>query len=148
MIGDYILQNDWMASNKTNPWPGPEPGSSVLHGDCYVYMPAAHEIERDYAIRFRAWMIGNIACTAHCILYTMSVWACSFWWMPWWGLLVCFVAHWPVDRFRLAGWWMKNISGQKGFATGVMSPWSIVVVDNVYHIATLFVIGMIAMGTR
>lgn len=65
--------------------------------------------------------------------------------MPMWGLAVCFLAHWPIDRFRLAGRWMRNVSGQKAFATGLLSPWSIIVVDNVAHVATLFVIGCIAL---
>lgn len=47
---------------------------------------------------------------------------------------------------RLAGRWMRNVSGQKAFATGPLSPWSIIVVDNVAHIATLAAIGKLAIG--
>lgn len=97
LLGDYVLQNDWQAQNKT---------TRSLH------------------------------CTVHCLLYTAAVWACSFWWMPWWGVAACFALHWPVDRFRLARRWMK-LTGQEQFATGVFSPWSIIVVDNVGHLVVL-----------
>jgi len=108
LIGDYIVQNDWMAANKGMPQ-----------------------------------KVGHLACTVHCLCYTLAVWACSFWWVPWWGLAICFAVHWPIDRWRLAGWWMRNVSGQAGFANGPLAPWSIIIVDNVFHLATLFAIGLV-----
>lgn len=135
LLGDFVFQNDWMASNKTNPHPGPEPGEDGLL--------------RRYTAEHRAWqercaacVRGDIACTVHCLLYTLAVWACSFWWMPVWGPAAVFLAHWPVDRFRLAGWWMRNVSGQSFFASKEhpLFPWSVVVVDNTFHLLTLFVI--------
>ena len=102
LIGDYIVQNDWMAANKTS----------------------------------RSW-----PCTVHCLLYTLACAATCFWFLPWWAYPVIFAAHWPVDRFRLAGRWMRNVSGQHAFATGPMSPWSIVVVDNTLHLTVLFMLG-------
>ena len=129
MIGDYVLQNDWMAANKTNPRPA--------FADWDDYQANAVEARR-------RWVIGHAACTVHCLLYTLAVWACSFWWMPWWGLAVCFACHWPLDRFRLAGRWMRNVSGQAAFAGGILSPWSVIVVDNTAHLLTLFVIGLLA----
>ena|ERR1700687_3631720 len=109
LVGDYILQNDWMAKNKTGP-------------GC----------------------LGHTACTYHCLFYTVAVALLTTTWMPWWGLLACFAVHWPIDRFRLAGWWMRNVSGQRDFATGPLSPWSIIVVDNTFHLLTLWVIAVIA----
>ena len=130
LLGDYVLQNDWMAANKTNPNPGPEPS------DPYEVI--------EWRARWEGWLDGHAACTVHCLFYTLAVWACSFWWMPWWGLAVCFACHWPLDRFRLAGRWMRNVSGQAAFAGGVLSPWSVIVVDNTAHLLTLFVIGLLA----
>lgn len=127
MVGDYIVQNDWMAANKGNPWPGS------------VWWASDDPIGKK-------WWTGNIACFVHCLCYTLSVWACSFWWMPWWGLLACFAIHFPIDRWRLAGWWMRNVSGQSAFANGPLSPWSIIIVDNTFHLLTLFVIGKISDG--
>ena len=103
LIGDYIVQNDWMASRKTS---------------------------------------QTIPCLVHCLLYSLAVWSCCFWWIHPLGILVVFATHFPVDRFRLARWWMVNVSGQKDFATGPLSPWSIIVVDNTIHLAVLFVVGL------
>lgn len=145
LIGDYIVQNDWMAANKANAYPGPRPGS--YHPHCFSdgavgceFVPCPDRTA-GWLSASRSWRIGHAACTVHCLMYTLAVWSCSFWWMPWWGLVVCFAAHWPVDRLRLAGRWMRNVSGQAGFAAGPLAPWSVVVVDNVFH---LIVLGLIA----
>jgi hypothetical protein len=106
LIGDYILQDDWQAANKTSPAP-----------------------------------IGHVACTLHCTLYTLAVWLCSFWWMPWWGLAICWLAHFPVDRWRLARVLMRW-TNHEAFATGPLSPWSIILTDNIVHLAVLFGIGV------
>jgi hypothetical protein len=132
LLGDYILQNDWMAANKTGP--GPEPNID----NPLRFLTTEH---REWCER---WEISFYACTIHCLLYTLAVWACSFWWMPWWGLAVCFAAHWPIDRFRLARLWMVHVSGQKDFATGPLAPWSVIVVDNTLHLLTLYAIGLLA----
>lgn len=142
MIGDYILQNDWQAKNKVNSLCGKGKFAHSCDG-LYFWVGPADEYE-EWCLRRHSSIQGHLACTIHCLLYTLSVWSCSFWWMPWWGLLACFLIHWPVDRFRLAKWWMINVSGQKDFATGPLSPWSFIVVDNVFHLLVLFVIGVIA----
>lgn len=132
LLGDYILQNDWQARCKVA-WPptGERPAN---------HLKASNEWDEQNANAKQ----GHLACTVHCLLYTLAIWACSFWWMPWWGLVTCFVIHWPVDRFRLARRWMFSVSGQSAFATGPLSPWSIIVVDNTFHLLTLFVIGMVS----
>lgn len=138
LVGDYVVQNDWQAANKTNPPIGfahtCTSGDGSDPENCETF-------RKDFK---RRAMTGHLACTVHCLLYTLAVWACSFWWMPWWGAVACFAVHWPLDRFRLAGRWMRNVSGQKAFATGPLSPWSIIVVDNTFHLATLGVIAAIA----
>lgn len=139
MVGDYVVQNDWQAANKTNPVPsGPRPATNWHDGiGGGGRTPGTEDEAAAWDDVLRKWWVGHAACTAHCLLYTLAVWACSFWWMPWWGLVACFVIHWPVDRFGLAKKWMVNVSGQKKFATGVLSPWSIIVVDNTFHLLTL-----------
>ena len=152
LVGDYILQNDWQAKNKTNPHPGKCP---ISKGFDLQFPCAGDDPELQAAIQYdetmrrwrdanKNWWIGNLACFIHCLCYTLAVWAFSFWWMPWWGLLVCFVVHFPVDRWCLASVWMKNVSGQKAFATGPLSPWSIIVVDNIWHLLTLYGIAVVA----
>ncbi len=153
LVGDYVVQNDWQAANKTNPHPGPKPRYSFEYSGVLTADRTALD-ERNarwkaedwdgYESRQKAWLTGHLACTVHCLLYTLAVWACSFWWMPWWGAVACFAVHWPLDRFRLAGRWMRNVSGQKAFASGPLSPWSIIVVDNTFHLLTLGVIAALA----
>jgi hypothetical protein len=113
LVGDYIVQTDWMANNKTT------------NG-----------------------VIGYYSCFVHCICYTLSIAAFSWFWMPWWGYIVCFGFHYPIDKWRLAKWWMMNVSGQKGFATGLLSPWSIIIVDNVFHLLTLYGIWVVWTLTK
>lgn len=149
LLGDFILQNDWMAKNKTSqpglPYLSPA-ARKLLHqeGGCRGYSPEVHKELADWELAFKRHIIGHLSCTVHCFIYTLSIWAFSFWWLPWWGLLVCFLAHWPIDRFRLAACWMKRIAGQKEFATGALAPWSVIVVDNTFHLLTLFFIAGLA----
>jgi hypothetical protein len=143
LLGDYILQDDWQAANKTAPAPKPWPWQADEGGGHYVGL--SDDESAAWKTARRKWRVGHLACTLHCLLYTLAVWSCSFWWMPWWGLLMCFLAHWPVDRFRLARKWMSL--RQEQFATGVFSPWSIIVVDNTIHLLVLFAIGL-AAGVR
>ena len=126
MLGDYILQNDWMARNKTL-W-----GNHEKDGPDWTW---------------RVSNLGHLACTVHCLFYTFAVWACSFWWMPLWGLVVCFVVHWPIDRFRLAYVWMTHVAGQSYFASKEHPMWpnGIILVDNTFHLLTLFGIALVAL---
>jgi hypothetical protein len=142
LLGDYILQNDFVATWKSGGLPLPETEVSWAVGEYRLSREDARKVMENQCSR-RA----DITCTVHCFFYTLAVWACSYWWMPWWGLSVCFLIHWPIDRFRLAKWWMVNVSGQKLFAEGPLAPWSIVVVDNTFHLLTLFLIGMLVRVT-
>lgn len=139
LVGDYILQNDWMAKNKTNPHPGhkPYPTESITLG--YEYLKNR-----------RSYWLGHLACSTHCWAYTLAVWAFSYWWMPWWGLMIMGMVHFPIDRWRLAKVWMEKVAGQSYFASKEhpLYPWSIVVVDNTFHIVTLFIVGAIVLCLR
>jgi len=97
LLGDFIFQNDWMAGNKTNPRPGPFPDLRFAENE------TAEQSYRRYDEAVLVWYkakkafaVGHLACTVHCLLYTLTVWLFSCWWMSWWGLLVCFAAHWPT----------------------------------------------------
>lgn len=99
LVGDYLLQNDWMALNKKN---------------------------------------ASLPCAVHCFLWSCAVclfagWNCVAW-------LFLFVTHFIQDRTDIVFWWMTMISRQRQFATGPCAPWSIIVVDNVWHIVTLWLV--------
>lgn len=138
LIGDYIVQNDWMASRKSGVPVSAEQEARIAttHGD-----PRFQVISQ---VAFENSCAAHLTCFAHCICYTLAVWACCFWWInPLW-MLVVFGTHFPIDRWRLARWWMINASGQEQFATGLLSPWSIIIVDNVFHLIVLAAISLIA----
>ena len=86
---------------------------------------------------------NTVRCLIHCALYTFAVWLFTFSWITPLGLAICFVAHFLFDRFGLARRYMSLV-GQEQFATGPCSPWSIIVVDNTFHILTLYLIGALA----
>ena len=151
LFGDYLLQNDWMASNKGNPYPsGERPCTYVetFDGDgiptLYVTAGTVEERSAWDAVN-RKWWVGNLACTVHCLLYTLAFYLFCWQWVTWQGLLVCFATHWVIDRFGLARKWMLR-AGQKKFATGALAPWSIVVVDNTFHLFTSYAIYKLTVG--
>lgn len=139
LVGDFIFQEDWQAANKSNPYPDP-----LLYNDgINTAQERIDELVRWHG-QYHRWWDGHLACTVHCLLYTFAVWIFSGWWLPWWGLLVVFLTHWPIDRFRLARVWMDHVSNQRAFATGPLAPWSVVVADQTFHLLVLFLIGLAA----
>lgn len=103
LVGDYLLQNDWMALNKKKPAPR-------------------------YAIH----------CATHAALWTAAVCGFASWW-DWRVALALFLAHYWQDRTNVVHWWMTRVNRQAQFVSGPCAPWSIIVVDNVWHIVTLYI---------
>ncbi len=108
LLGDYIFQDDFMATNKA-----------------------------------KKGGLGLLACLVHVAMYTICVAGFTWPWMPWSGLVFVAVTHFFMDRYRIAAWWMKNCSHQESFATN-LAPWSIIVVDNVIHLFTLWLVAAFA----
>lgn len=104
LVGDYLLQNDWMALNKKKPG-----------------------------------RIGAVTCSVHAFIWTCCV--CSFagWWSTLYAPVLLHVAHFWQDRTTIITRWMFAI-GQKQFVTGPCAPWSVIVVDNVWHIVSLWAV--------
>lgn len=104
LVGDYLLQNDWMAGNKK---------------------------------------ASDVPCAVHCMLWTFSVLLFSGWFRvpePRGGVITAFLflTHYAQDRTNVVLWWMTRVNRQKQFATGPCAPWSIIVVDNVWHIVAIW----------
>lgn len=109
LVGDYLLQNDWMALNKKD----------------------------------RFW-----PCFIHSFIWATCI--CVFaWWgripQSWFSLgyvhvhgLLCFT-HFIIDYSHFVSKYMDFI-GQNKFRTGLCAPWSTIVVDNVWHILTIWII--------
>ncbi len=104
LVGDYLLQNDWMALNKKKP-----------------------------AMRYA------IPCAIHAALWTLAVCAFAGWW-SWTVALALFFAHYWQDRTGVVIWWMTKVNRQQQFVTGPCAPWSVIVVDNVWHIVSLWAV--------
>lgn len=106
LVGDYLLQNDWMALSKKS-------------------------------------FYGSLHCCVHCLLWTASVMLFAGWFslteksLAIW--VVLFFTHYFQDRTNIIEWWMDAI-GQKQFRTGPCAPWSMIVVDNVWHIVTIWAV--------
>lgn len=105
LVGDYLLQTDWMALTKKQPG-----------------------------------RVGDCACGIHSAIWTLSV--CAF--AGWWGWTVCiglFYAHFWQDRTNVVKWWMTlPWKDQTKFTEPPMAPWSLIVVDNVWHIVSLYLV--------
>lgn len=104
LIGDYLIQNDFMAMNKKK---------SSLH------------------------------CLLHVITYMIPFLFCG---LDSLQLSLIAVQHYFIDRTNFVYWFM-GIKGSKGFRDGMLSPWSIVVVDNILHILWIaFVVSYVNVG--
>ena len=99
LVGDFILQNDWMAENKKK---------------------------------------KSLPCLIHCVIYSLTVMVFAGWWFIE-AFLILFISHYALDRTTIVLDIMKW-KGSKKFATGMLSPWSIVAVDNTIHIFFIWLI--------
>lgn len=105
LVGDYLLQNDWMALNKKK---------------------------------------HSLPCVAHCTIWATCVCFFAGWTGTWHTALVVntvlFVTHFIQDRTQIIMFWMTRVNRQSQFVKPPMGPWSIVVVDNVWHIVTIWAV--------
>ncbi len=106
LVGDYLLQNDWMALNKKKDWI-----PCAIH--CFIW--------------------------TNCVLLFGGVWFGVGGWPVMAVYWILLLTHAVQDGTNIVRRWMSLI-GQEQFATGACSPWSIIVVDNVWHIVTIFVV--------
>jgi len=105
LVGDYLLQNDWMAAEKKRDW-----FVAFIHATIWAMA----------VLLFSGW--GSFHGT-----HGLIVAACLI------------IPHAIQDHSNLVRWWMRLI-GQRVFSEPPMAPWSIIVVDNVWHIVTLWVV--------
>lgn len=112
LVGDYLLQNDWMALGKKK---------------------------------------SSDICAVHCLIWTLSVMFFANWfgfedagyageryWFKGWVFLFLFVTHFIQDRTQIVRFWMTRINRQPKFVEPPMAPWSLIVVDNVWHIVQIW----------
>ena len=109
LVGDYLLQNDWMALNKK-----------------------------------KETRTGYWACNVHCVIWTVCVMTFAQWWTAVNGYWICgllLATHIIQDKTQIISWWMRlKWKDQSKFAQPPMAPWSLIVVDNVWHILTIWLV--------
>jgi hypothetical protein len=99
MVGDYLLQTDWMAENKKEQtWP----------------------------------------CLVHSTIWAASV-VLFAGWLSWIPFLVLLAIHFLQDRTYMVRSWMR-LTGQEHFIDGDYAPWSIVIVDNTFHLLQIWLV--------
>lgn len=96
----------------------------------------------DYLLQFD-WIAENkkkshIICGLHCLIWTIFVCSMGKIWSSA-AFVVLFSTHFIQDRWQLIPWYMNKV-GQTNFAKPPLSPWSLIVVDNVWHIFTIWII--------
>ena len=104
LVGDYLLQNDWMALNKKGPG-----------------------------------IMGGLALAVHSFIWAVCV--CSFagFW-PTLAFAILYATHMLQDGTNIVMFWMTRINRQSAFASPPLALWSIIVVDNVWHILTIWIV--------
>ena len=76
-------------------------------------------------------------CLVHVTIWTFSVMLFTGWWsIP--VFLWLFATHFAIDRTQFISKWMEFM-GQKSFRDN-LAPWSSIVVDQVFHILTLWIV--------
>lgn len=86
----------------------------------------------------------SATCLLHCALWAAAVLIFSGWIalpQPKFYIVssILVITHFVQDRWNLISKWMELI-GQTKFRTGQCSPWSVIVVDNVWHIVTIWAV--------
>jgi hypothetical protein len=81
---------------------------------------------------------NSLICALHCLIWASCVCLLGDIWNVT-IFSVLFITHYIQDRWQLIPCYMKTI-GQNNFAKPPLAPWSLIVVDNVWHIFTIWII--------
>ncbi len=109
LVGDFLLQNDWMAQGKKR--------STAI---CLAHILA-------YALPF----IG---------LTALPQWREVDQTILGWQIVLILVQHFVQDRTHFVTWFMKTVGQGKGFMQPPMAPWSMIVVDNTFHLLWIYLV--------
>ena len=89
------------------------------------------------------WMAENkklhtFPCLVHSLIWAACVVLFAGWW-NWLPFLGLFAIHFLQDRTYMVRSWMHLI-GQDRFATGPYAPWSMVIIDNTFHLLQIWLV--------
>lgn len=88
------------------------------------------------------WMAANKKqqtwpCVVHCIVWAACVALFAGW--GWGAFIALFIFHFVQDRTYIVRGWM-HLAKQDGFATGPYAPWSMVIIDNTFHLLQIWLV--------
>ena len=72
---------------------------------------------------------GILACLSHCLIYSLPFLFIGS--VP--QVNIIFFSHYLIDRTQIVKSYMQ-VFGQKEFAKPPFAPWSIIVIDNTFHL--------------
>ena len=113
LVGDYVLQNDWMALNKVK-WNDEGWLAAFVHCICYS----------------TAVTTSLLLCGFKHIGYANTfelIW------------LVTFMSHFPIDKVSLAKYWMRFYGHSTDVTKNPFTPLVYVVIDNTMHLIIMMV---------
>lgn len=159
LIGDFLLQIDWMADKKKSAWPctGPETDGKAEDKNphrpwpCAIHWPwpcmesqadknknstwpwPGTELQKD-GKENSPW-----ACTAHVAAYMLPF--LLFVDLTWQQFILIAGQHWIQDRTQIVKQFMVHVAGQKNFAENkTFFPWGLILHDNIWHLVWLYLI--------
>lgn len=132
LVGDWLVQTDWQAMNKS--WP--QPRSDLDNAEIRV----SHGDERLETVRYvdsrRRWRSWG-ANQAHMLTYHLALAAFVGWaWHDGWALgalAVSWVTHSIIDR----RWPVKALLGHTGSSAFSEQTWGVLAADQALHLAIL-----------
>ena len=80
---------------------------------------------------------SHLYCFVHSFLYTWCFW--FFTDLSFILLILICIQHFLQDRWNFVKWSMEKM-GKKIFSEPPMAPWSIIVMDNIYHLLFIYFI--------
>lgn len=113
-----------------------------LAGAVVGHLVGDYILQNDYIARYKK--TNSWVCAGHCFWWALAVMIFSGQGYPHNELKafivfsILFITHFIQDRTNLVKVWMIKISHQELFAQPPMAPWSIIVVDNVWHIVAIW----------
>ena len=78
-------------------------------------------------------------CGMHCAIWTTMVMVFADW--PFWCIFPLFLTHFFQDRTDFIRWYMRKI-GQNSFMEPPLGPWSVIIVDQVWHLLVLWALSV------
>jgi hypothetical protein len=94
------------------------------------------------------WMAQNkktqtLPCLIHSVIWAASVTIFAGW--GWIAFAALLVIHFIQDRTYIVRKWM-HVIGQDQFATGNYAPWSMVIIDNTFHLLQIWLVWKFLTG--